>query len=116
MKVSASVKGSEVVEQIIDHLMLSFVAEKTPRAPMAYLGLLIAAEASSGYFSWFYLAGREMSRQSSARLASATASFNYGGAFYAILTPSFIREYSSWQWIRKKLSRRRSLVALAQKA
>jgi hypothetical protein len=51
MKVIAFLTDYPVVDRIIDHLKLSFVADKPPPARLAYQELLMAAEASSEYFS-----------------------------------------------------------------
>jgi len=40
-----------VVDRIIDHLKLTFVAERPPPPPIAYQELLMAAEASAEYSS-----------------------------------------------------------------
>jgi hypothetical protein len=40
-----------VVDRIIDHLKLTFVAERPPPPHIAYQELLMAAEASAEYFS-----------------------------------------------------------------
>ncbi len=40
-----------VVDRIINHLKLTFVAEKPPPAHIAYQEVLMAAESSAGYLS-----------------------------------------------------------------
>ena len=40
-----------VVDRIIDHLKLTFVAERPPPAHLAYQEVLMAAESSAEYFS-----------------------------------------------------------------
>jgi hypothetical protein len=51
MKVVAFIIDYAGVDQIIDHLKLSFVAAKPPPPRIAYQELLMAAEAGSEYFS-----------------------------------------------------------------
>jgi hypothetical protein len=50
MKVIAFLTDYAVVDRIIDHLKLTFVAERPPPAQLAYQEVLMAAEASSEYF------------------------------------------------------------------
>jgi ribosomal protein S27E len=50
MKVIAFLTDYAVVDRIIDHLKLTFVAERPPPAQLAYQQVLMAAEASSEYF------------------------------------------------------------------
>ena len=40
-----------VVDRIIDHLNVTFVADRPPPSPIAYQNVLMAAEASAEYFS-----------------------------------------------------------------
>jgi len=42
--------GFSVVDRIINHLKLSFVADKSPPHHLAYHELLVAAETSAEYF------------------------------------------------------------------
>ena len=51
MKVIAFLTDFSVVDSIINHLKLSFVAAKPPPPWIAYQELLMAAEAGSEYFS-----------------------------------------------------------------
>ena len=51
MKVIAFLTDYVVVDRIIDHLKLSFLADKPPPAHLAYQEILVAAEASGEYFS-----------------------------------------------------------------
>jgi transposase len=51
MKVIAFLTDYAVVDRIIDHLKLSFVAEKPPPPRLAYQEVLMAAEASTEYSS-----------------------------------------------------------------
>jgi hypothetical protein len=51
MKVIAFLTDYDVVDRIIRHLELTFVAEKPPPAQVAYQEVLMAAEAGSEYFS-----------------------------------------------------------------
>lgn len=51
MKVIAFLTDFSVVDRIINHLKLSFVAAKPPPPRIAYQELLMAAEAGSEYFS-----------------------------------------------------------------
>ncbi|MFZ2052858.1 MAG: transposase [Candidatus Aminicenantales bacterium] len=51
MKVIAFLTDYAVVDRIIDHLKLNFVAERPPPPQMAFQELLIAAEASSEHSS-----------------------------------------------------------------
>ncbi len=51
MKVIAFLTNYAVVDRIIDHLKLTFVADKPPPARVAYQEALIAAETSAEYFS-----------------------------------------------------------------
>jgi hypothetical protein len=55
MKVVAFITDFAVVDKIIDHLKLSFVAERPPPSHIAYQEVLMAAEASTEYSSWFSL-------------------------------------------------------------
>ena len=49
MKVVAFITDFAVVDKIIDHLKLSFIAERPPPSHIAYQELLMAAEASTEY-------------------------------------------------------------------
>jgi hypothetical protein len=51
MKVIAFLTDYSVVDKIIDHLKLTFVAEKPPPPHIAYQDVLMAAEASTEYSS-----------------------------------------------------------------
>jgi len=51
MKVIAFLTDYPVVDRIINHLRLSFVADKPPPPRIASQELLMAAEASADYFS-----------------------------------------------------------------
>ena len=51
MRVIAFLTDYAVVERIIDHLKLTFVADKPPPPHIAYQEVLMAAEASAEYFS-----------------------------------------------------------------
>jgi hypothetical protein len=51
MKVIAFLTDYAVVDKIIDHLELTFVAERPPPPRIAYQEVLMAAEASTEYFS-----------------------------------------------------------------
>ena len=51
MKIIAFLTDYAVVDKIIDHLKLTFVADKPPPAHLAYQEVLMAAEASAEYFS-----------------------------------------------------------------
>jgi hypothetical protein len=51
MKVIAFLSDLSVVGRIINHLNLAFIANKPPPSRIAYEELLMAAEASSEYFS-----------------------------------------------------------------
>jgi hypothetical protein len=51
MKVIAFLTDFSVVDRIINHLKLSFVASKPPPPQVAYQELLMAAETSAEYFS-----------------------------------------------------------------
>jgi hypothetical protein len=51
MKVIAFLTDYAVVDRIIDHLKLTFVAERPPPARLAYQEALMAAELSAEYFS-----------------------------------------------------------------
>jgi hypothetical protein len=51
MKVIAFLSDYAVVDRIIDHLKLAFVADKPPPPHIAYQELLTAAETSAEYFS-----------------------------------------------------------------
>ncbi|MCJ7564000.1 MAG: acid--CoA ligase [Candidatus Aminicenantes bacterium] len=51
MKVIAFLTAFSVVDSIISHLKLSFVAAKPPPPRIAHRELLMAAEAGSEYFS-----------------------------------------------------------------
>jgi len=51
MKVIAFLTDSAVVDRIIDHLKLTFVAERPPPPHVAYQELLMAAETSAEYLS-----------------------------------------------------------------
>ena len=50
MRVISFLTDYSVVDRIIDHLKLTFVADKPPPARLAYQEVLMAAEASSEYF------------------------------------------------------------------
>jgi hypothetical protein len=51
MKIIAFLTDHAVVDRIIDHLKLTFVADKPPPAHLAYQELIMAAETSAEYFS-----------------------------------------------------------------
>jgi hypothetical protein len=51
MKVIAFITDYSVVDRIINHLKLTFVASKPPPPRVVYQELLMAAEASTEYFS-----------------------------------------------------------------
>jgi hypothetical protein len=51
MKVIAFLTDYSVVDRIIDHLKLTFVAERPPPLHIVYQEVLVAAEASTEYFS-----------------------------------------------------------------
>jgi hypothetical protein len=51
MKVIAFLTDYVVVDRIIDHLKLTFVAERPPPPQIAYQESLVAAETSGEYFS-----------------------------------------------------------------
>ena len=51
MRVIAFLTDYAVVDRIIDHLKLTFVADKPPPPRVAYQELLPAAEAPTEYFS-----------------------------------------------------------------
>jgi len=51
MKVIAFITDFTVVDRIINHLKLSFVADKPPPPQVASQELLMAAETSAEYFS-----------------------------------------------------------------
>jgi len=50
MKIIAFLTDYAVVDRIIDHLKLTFVAERPPPPQMAFQELLMAAETSAEYF------------------------------------------------------------------
>jgi hypothetical protein len=51
MKIIAFLTDYAVVDRIIDHLKLTFVADKPPPAHLPYQEILMAAEASTEYSS-----------------------------------------------------------------
>jgi len=51
MKVIAFLTKYAVVDRIIDHLKLTFVAERPPPPHIAYQEVLMAAETAGEYFS-----------------------------------------------------------------
>jgi hypothetical protein len=51
MRVISFLTDSAVVDRIIDHLKLTFVAQRPPPPHLAYQEVLMAAEAGSEYFS-----------------------------------------------------------------
>jgi hypothetical protein len=51
MKVVAFITDFAVVDKIIDHLKLSFIAERPPPPQVAFQEYLVAAEAPAEYFS-----------------------------------------------------------------
>jgi hypothetical protein len=51
MKVIAFLSDFSVVDRIINHLKLTFVADKPPPPRIVYQEVLMAAEAGGGYFS-----------------------------------------------------------------
>jgi len=51
MKIIAFLPDYAVVDRIIDHLKLTFVAERLPPPHIAYQEVLMAAEASTDYSS-----------------------------------------------------------------
>ncbi|MDH7514188.1 MAG: hypothetical protein QHH14_14685 [Clostridiales bacterium] len=50
MRIIAFLTDSAVVDRIINHLKLTFVADKPPPPHIVYQDLLMAAEASAEYF------------------------------------------------------------------
>jgi len=50
MKIIAFLTDYAVVDRIINHLKLTFVAERPPPPRVAYQELLMAAETSADYF------------------------------------------------------------------
>jgi len=52
MKIIAFLTDYAVVDRIINHLKLTFVASKPPPPQVVYQELLMAAETSAEYFSW----------------------------------------------------------------
>ncbi len=55
MKVIAFLTDYAVVDRIIHHLKLSFVADKPPPPQIAYQEVLMAADSGAEYFSLFSL-------------------------------------------------------------
>jgi hypothetical protein len=51
MKIIAFLTDYSVVDRIINHLKLTFVAERPPPPQFAYQEILMAAETSAEYFS-----------------------------------------------------------------
>jgi hypothetical protein len=51
MKVIAFITDFQAVDRIIDHLKLTFVADKPPPPRIAYQELLMTADVSAEYFS-----------------------------------------------------------------
>jgi hypothetical protein len=51
MKIIAFLTDYSVVDRIIDHLKLTFVAERPPPSHLAYQELVMAAEPSTDYSS-----------------------------------------------------------------
>ncbi|MDH4270728.1 MAG: acid--CoA ligase [Candidatus Aminicenantes bacterium] len=51
MRIIAFNTGYAVVDRIIDHLKLTFVAERPPPPQLAYQELLMAAQTSAEYIS-----------------------------------------------------------------
>jgi hypothetical protein len=51
MRIIAFLTDSAVVDRIIDHLKLTFVADRPPPPHIAYQELLMAAESSAEYLS-----------------------------------------------------------------
>jgi len=51
MKLVAYLTEHAVVDRIINHLTLTFVADKSPPPHIAYQEVLVAAESSAEYFS-----------------------------------------------------------------
>ncbi len=51
MKIISFLTDYAVVDRIIAHLKLTFVAERPPPPPVASQEILVAAEASADYFS-----------------------------------------------------------------
>jgi hypothetical protein len=51
MKIIASLTDFSVVDRIIDHLKLTFIAAKPPPSHLAFQELPMAAETSGEYFS-----------------------------------------------------------------
>jgi hypothetical protein len=51
MRIIAFLTDYAVVDRIINHLNLTFVAERPPPPHIAYQEVLMAAEASAEYFS-----------------------------------------------------------------
>jgi len=51
MKIISFLTDYAVVDRIIDHLKLTFVAERPPPPHIAYQEVLMAAEAPAEYFS-----------------------------------------------------------------
>ncbi len=51
MRIFAFLTDYAVVDRIINHLKLSFIADRPPPAHLAFQELLMAAETSAKYFS-----------------------------------------------------------------
>ena len=51
MKIISFLTDHAVVDRIIDHLKLTFVAERPPPLQIAYQEVLVAAESSAEYLS-----------------------------------------------------------------
>ena len=50
MRIIAFLTDSSVVDRIINHLKLTFIADKPPPPHLAYQEVLMAAETSADYF------------------------------------------------------------------
>jgi hypothetical protein len=74
MKVIAFLTDYSVVDTIINHPKLKFVADKPPPTHRAYQEVLMAAEAESEYFSDLLFAGEERSGQFPRFLSLSAAS------------------------------------------
>jgi hypothetical protein len=51
MRIIAFLTDSSVVDRIINHLKLTYIADKPPPPHLAYQEVLMAAETSADYFS-----------------------------------------------------------------
>ena len=71
MKVISFLTDYAVVDRIINHLQLAFVADKPPSPHLAYQELLMAAETSAEYFLCFLKMVGWVNRDQEARSAGA---------------------------------------------